>query len=103
MANERKLIDADALIKSMREEDLLYPGVPWSTTGVQKQIDKLPTVDAVEVVRCKDCCSWVQGDDDSGLCVVDIPPVDMLDVDGVRRLAYDFCSYGERRDKDAVD
>lgn len=55
MANEKRLIDADALIKSMREEDLLFPDVPWSTTGVQKQIDKLPTVDAVEVVNCGSC------------------------------------------------
>ena len=92
MANERKLIDADALIKSMREEDLLYPGVPWSTTGVQKQIDKLPTVDAVEVVRCKDCANYhefISGN----RCV---------HFNGGDGRAYqtspnDFCSYGERR------
>lgn len=99
MANERKLIDADALIKSMREEDLLYPGVPWSTTGVQKQIDKLPTVDAVKVVRCKDCAKW-SGVPFGNVCRRwSAPLAGMKNCTGPD----DYCSYGERRDKDAVD
>lgn len=93
MANERKLIDADALIKSMREEDLLYPGVPWSTTGVQKQIDKLPTVDAVKVVRCKDCAKW-GGVPFGNVCRRwSAPLAGMKNCTGPD----DYCSYGERR------
>ena len=48
--------------------------------------------DVVEVVRCKDCKHWCYEYDDVGLCVTDVP-----DIDGVQRLADDFCSYGERR------
>lgn len=42
-------------------------------------------------VRCKDCKHWCYEYDDVGLCVTDVP-----DIDGVQRLADDFCSYGER-------
>ena len=48
-----------------------------------------------EVVRCKDCEWWMYEYDDVGLCVTDVP-----DIDGVQRLACDFCSYGERRTDD---
>ena len=48
--------------------------------------------DVVEVVRCKYCKLWMYEYDDVGLCVTDVP-----DIDGVQRLADDFCSYGERR------
>lgn len=52
-----------------------------------------PETDAVPVVRCKDCEYWMYEYDDVGLCAVDVP-----DVDGVERHAYDFCSHGERKD-----
>lgn len=58
----------------------------------RKRIEMAPTVDAVEVVRRKDCENWMYEYDDVGLCVTDVP-----DIDGVQRLAQDFCSYGERR------
>ena len=51
MANEKRLINADALIQRMKEEDKLSPGVPWSITAVQRQIEKMPAVDAVPVVH----------------------------------------------------
>ena len=58
-------------------------------------IEMQPTVDAVEVVRCKDCKYWGQdvcsytGDDES-FCT---------NPDGLDNYAHpdDFCSYGERR------
>ena len=49
----------------------------------------------VEVVRCKDCKHWLYEYDDVGLCFTDVP-----DIDGVQRLACDFCSYGERKDNE---
>ena len=51
-------------------------------------IDAMPTVDAVEVVRCKDCWKWYPynggGSHDCPFC--GYPEGD------------DFCSYGERRE-----
>lgn len=53
MANEERLIDANALkVKAFPDPDsgegLVYV----------QDIDEAPTVDAVEVVRCKDCIHW---------------------------------------------
>ena len=47
-SNEKRLIDANALIKEANA-DYAYGYVD------AKQIADAPTVDAVEVVRCKDC------------------------------------------------
>lgn len=56
-----RLIDADALMKVIREHD--YPlrshfnstDNGMFTIGVQQAVDDAPTIDAVRVVRCKDC------------------------------------------------
>lgn len=54
-----RLIDADALVKALNES-----GVPYRA-DVQEVLDAQPTVDAVPVVRCKDCkhCNtdWAMG------------------------------------------
>ena len=60
MADEKRLIDANALFKAIKADKVAWRfGVP-NTLGLL--FDKLrliikeqPTVDAVEVVRCKDC------------------------------------------------
>ena len=49
-------------------------------------INEQPTVDAVEVVRCKDCVHyWKNGNDEEAVCLAS--PKDDA-----------FCSEGERRD-----
>ena len=53
-------------------------------------IDRVP---GFEFVTCKECKNWMYEYDDIGLCVTDVP-----DIDGVQRLAFDYCSYGERKD-----
>ena len=52
-----RLIDSDALIESIVEEaqDLRT----LSTKTVGQAISKTPTVDAVPVIRCKDCKLWM--------------------------------------------
>ena len=57
-----RLIDADALKEQICNN--VYPltdtfnsqdyGMFW-TGGIEKAIDEAPTIDAVQVVRCKDC------------------------------------------------
>ena len=57
-------------------------------------IDNIRGVDAVEVVRCKDCVNYCGFEHcKNGIC----------DVDSIsKRAVYpnDFCSYGERKDND---
>ena len=53
-----RLIDADALkTKAIRCETFkLYDAPVFLKAVGTKEIDKAPTIDAVPVVRCKDCC-----------------------------------------------
>ena len=78
-------IDADALIKEA-SADRAYGYVDaW-------QIADAPTIDAVEVVRCKDCIHSY--DDLCGLCCTCGPYVDCV----VQPEFY--CADGERKDGD---
>ena len=77
MANEKRLIDANALIKEACAEGA-YGYVD------AEQIANAPTIDAVEVVRCKEC-KWAGGD---FVCYRGVM---------VQHEPEDFCSYGERR------
>ena len=89
MANEKRLIDANAL----RDDTFILDA--WDAKIVRAWLDDQPTVDAVEVVRCKDCKHLKYGyqcynplgislnNDGDAYVLVD---------------AYDFCSCGERKD-----
>lgn len=62
-----RLIDADALVKALNES-----GVPYRA-DVQEVLDAQPTIDAVPVVRCKDCFLYGECEDaewfgDNGYC-----------------------------------
>lgn len=84
------LIDRAALLEALEYDPEKRAIVqPKSTFGI---ILSAPVVDAVEVVRCKDCEYWMYEYDDVGLCCADAP-----DIDGVERTALNYCSTGERR------
>lgn len=95
MASEKRLIDANALLKKMQN---------WNTRErLINCVEDASTVDAVEVVRCKDCkhrgddvhcpmCFEEQIEwDDDGYTEVDYVLHDRTTDDG-------FCPYGERRE-----
>ena len=81
MANEKRLIDANALIEEANAEGA-YGYVDAF------QIANAPTVDAVEVVRCKDCVvphnKYTGCPELNGL----VTPPDF------------YCSFGKRKDSD---
>lgn len=85
LSSEKRLIDANALIKEANE-DGAYGYVDAF------QIANVPTVDAVEVVRCRECKfgSWDSETDDAMVCV--------RTNDGFWRSGNDFCSRGERKE-----
>lgn len=82
-SNEKRLIDANELIKEANE-DGAYGYVD------AKQIADAPTVDAVEVVRCRECKHC---DPENYHC--DHP---MGTAAPLKRKPDDFCSYGERKE-----
>ena len=55
MAEEKRLIDANALI------DDTYILDSWDAKIVRAWLDDQPTVDAVEVVRCRKCANTCPG------------------------------------------
>ena len=91
-----RLIDADvalAAVKPYEPNDEM-----WSVTGgtairlICRAIDNTPTVDAVPVVRCKDC-EYMCRDNVGVFCKI---------WNGYNGCGYDgFCNYGER--KEVVD
>ena len=95
-----KLIDGDALISRIEEEQC--KGCPHDSKGncpprcalvdIRKKVHELPTIDAVEVVRCKDCRFFVQDDEENGYCDPSIWAQSAF------RTIYDFCSKGLKRD-----
>lgn len=85
MTNEKRLIDANALIEEANAEGA-YGYVD------AKQIADAPTVDAVEVVRCRECKHWHK---ETLFC--DYMPYGEAQ-ERVNWYADDFCSYGERKD-----
>lgn len=84
-----RLIDADELKK---QQTYLWDEVMGHVPCVLLyDIDKAPTIDAVPVVRCKDCAvSYCLGDDDFVVC----------SRGGINVDPDNFCSYGERRSDD---
>lgn len=103
MATEKRLIDANARIEEIRKAYCTncdnYNGVRCRSCWVDDGIGFLedaPTVDAVEVVRCKDCkhCDTFYPRKEIGK-----EPTQVWYCDRYRchREPDDFCSYGERR------
>ena len=67
-----RTIDADALMKTVFNDVVLVDGeVKGVGLILAETVDKAPTIDAVEVVRCRDCkhrysdswCEYVDDDD----------------------------------------
>ena len=67
--------------------------------GAAQLIMEAPAVDAVHVVRCKDCKHWKQIRDDRGLCKHETFTMDDDVIDPITE-PDDFCSYGDRREDD---
>ena len=82
---EKRLIDANALLELVADDLWAY-----EVEQFEHYVSKIPTVDAVEVCRCKDCKKWLKVEPSGTKCRVCADSTKI-------RLPYDFCSYGERR------
>ena len=70
-----RLIDADRLLQGYEDHDFIDTHVVWNA----------PTVDAVPVIRCKDCKHWAKG---LGWC-------NITDLDVEPNF---YCAYAERKE-----
>ena len=83
-ASEKRLIDADAFLEKMKRTSRYF--------DVVFDVEEMPTVDAVEVVRCRECRKWQKKDTtwlcrDFGYCTVCMMGCH----------ADNYCSYGYRK------
>lgn len=90
-----RLIDADSLIKSIEgNRDCSDMPSQW-IDGVNYAIDLIElyelAIDAVEVVRCKHCRRWLNGDDTYGTC-------QWNEYQTLQTRYDDYCSHAERND-----
>lgn len=92
MANEKRLIDADSFLKDILTAGIGKTIIEYSESDIGYMIRKRPTVDAVEVIRCKDCIgqsTWLK-DAETGC--------EICGMSGMYpKGEFDFCSYGDRR------
>ena len=101
MANEKRLIDANATADAIAEVMDKYDGYDSCQNKViqglmkaQDVVADAPTVDAVEVVRCKDCRRCFKHTTKRNKQIMWLCMRNEMEV-CVR--PDDFCSYGERR------
>ena len=91
--SEKRLIDREALLSSEKMDAELCAtcGEHHTAEDVIMMIKTAPTVDAVPVVRCRECKH--RGTDD---CIFHIKG-EPADEELLLKLDNDFCSYGERK------
>lgn len=94
--NDMRLIDADALLADIQQKaERGFPANKHMSIYAESCVVHAPTVDAVEVVRCKDCKhkGWIQ----EPCHGKSVPFCHVLDL-CINNPNKCYCSYGERKD-----
>ena len=98
-----RLIDADKFLKEILTAGIGKTIIEYSESDIGYMIRRQPTVDAVEVVRCKDCKHYKEFRTKRNKQIMRL-----CCRMGKNDMEYsvkpdDFCSYGERSDENAAD
>ena len=104
-SNEKRLIDADALLNEFlkrytereRNRNLVFAACEIKQDFAD-MISDFPTVDAVEVVRCRECKHWKPSGSKAGNSFSDMEYIGGCEFTNYYRTESDFCSYGERKE-----
>lgn len=89
---ERDIFINNELIPLVKRLDLCHPKQKKGVLMAISKLKEAPTADVVEVVRCKDCKHLIKDIFNRTACNR------TFDMFGV--LKDDFCSYGERKDRE---
>ena len=81
----------------IRQKALADPDSGEAVVYLQ-DIAEAPTVDAVEVVRCRDCKYWKPSGSKAGNSFADMEYIGGCEFTNYCRRESDFCSYGERKE-----
>ena len=88
---EKRLIDADVACKGC-----VRYGTDLSCENCV--VNDAPTIDAVEVVRCRECKHWKPTGSKGGNSFSDMEYIGGCEFTKYCRRESDFCSYGERKE-----
>ena len=91
-----RLVDADEAYKVLT--DYYHHGTEIQHKALKEAIGRVPSIDAVEVVRCKDCVNCSECITDDGMYIY----IRCLR-NGATIYEDDFCSWGERRKDGKTD
>ena len=99
---EKRLIDINPIIGDLTAMKSMFDAILLD--GMIKGLENAPTVDAVEVVRCKDCKHAYINKYSAGSGVVLCRLwTESLEIINFVMNPDDFCAYGERRGDNAAD
>lgn len=93
-----RLIDADTLGIGLANETIFKEREyvhGWNSAI--KIIENAPTIDAVPVVRCRECVHWKPIGSKAGNSFSDMEYIGGCEFTKYCRRESDFCSYGERK------
>lgn len=91
--NDKRLIDANRAMEIVRNQGIAHPNAYHLTNYATLILREAPTVDAVEVVRCRECKQGEIDDPDF--------PDEYYCHEGCGWNKGDFyCAYGERKEGD---
>lgn len=85
-----RLIDAEAFLEKMKQTSRYF--------YVVFDVEEMPTVDAVEVVRCRKCKHWKPSGSKAGNSFSDMEYIGGCEFTKYCCRENDFCSYGERKE-----
>ena len=88
--NDKRLIDVDVFLEKMKRTSRYF--------DVKFDIEEMPTIDAVPVVRCRDCQHWKPTGSKAGNSFSDTEYIGGCEFTKYCRRESDFCSYGERKE-----
>ena len=89
-SSKKRLIDADAFLEKMKRTSRYF--------DVVFDVEEMPTVDAVEVVRCRECQHWKPSRSKAGNSFSNMEYIGGCEFTNYYRRESDFCSYGERKE-----
>ena len=95
-----RLIDADALGVGRCSKDILPAAYCAGWNGLIELIEKAPTIDAIPVVRCRECKHWKPSGSKAGNSFSDMEYIGGCEFTKYCRRESDFCSYGEKEGAD---
>lgn len=97
-SSEKWLIDADRAMETVRNQGIAHPNAYHLTNYATLILREAPTVDAVEVVRCRECKHWKHSGSKAGNSFSDMEYIGGCEFTKYCRRESDFCSYGERKE-----